>query len=105
MTQEALESSVAADDGVPAGPPPRRIVPAGPSGGPPAEGRALIVAGSQSLFKPGVVLAGASGMTLAESTAYLMGVIGRGLAEERQAPLKGGLGRWGDRSGRRLGWV
>ena len=169
MTQEALESSVAADDGVPAEPPPRRIVLDVPSWVPTekiprwlligvllvvvvvafagsavpfalgwvsqddletlgypgiflanflgtatgflpvpgltAGGQALIVAGSQSLFKPGVVLAGASGMTLAESTAYLMGVIGRGLAEERQAPLKGRLGRWMHRSARRIDWL
>jgi len=57
-----------------------------------AAGQALIVAGADNLFVPGVVLAGASGMTLAESTAYLTGSIGRGLAEERQSPVKGRLG-------------
>jgi len=57
-----------------------------------AAGQALIIAGSDNLFVPGVVLAGASGMTLAESTAYLTGSIGRGLAEERQMPVKGRLG-------------
>ena len=59
-----------------------------------AAGQALIVAGAQTLFKPGVVLAGAAGMTLAECTAYLAGVVGREMAEERQMPLKGRLGRW-----------
>jgi len=68
-----------------------------------AAGQALIVAGSQTLFKPGVVLAGAAGMTLAESTAYLAGVVGRGMAEERQMPLRGGrLGQWLRRA---AGWV
>src|SRR2546422_5874799 len=69
-----------------------------------AGGQALIIAGSDSLFKPGVVVAGASGMTLAESTAYLTGVVGRGVAEERQMPLKGRLGRWMRRGGRGGGW-
>ncbi len=67
-----------------------------------AGGQALIVAGSQSLFKPGVVVAGAAGMTLAESTAYLTGVVGRGLAEEREIPVKGRLGAWIHRG---AGWV
>ena len=67
-----------------------------------AAGQALIVAGSQTLFKPGVVLAGAAGMTLAESTAYLAGVVGRGMAEERQMPLRGRLGQWLRRA---AGWV
>src|SRR5207244_13049100 len=49
-----------------------------------AGGQALIIAGSDSLFAPGVVVAGASGMTLAESYASLTGILGRGLAEERQ---------------------
>jgi membrane protein DedA with SNARE-associated domain len=56
-----------------------------------AGGQALIIAGSDTLFIPGVIVAGAAGMTLAESTAYLTGSIGRGLAEERQRP-KGWLG-------------
>ncbi|HUF52692.1 MAG TPA: VTT domain-containing protein [Dehalococcoidia bacterium] len=67
-----------------------------------AAGQALIIAGSDSLFVPGVVVAGASGMTLAESTAYLTGSIGRGLAEERQMPVKGRLGRVMHRM---AGWV
>ncbi len=67
-----------------------------------AGGQALIIAGSQSLFKPGVVVAGAAGMTLAESTAYLTGVVGRGLAEERELPVKGWLGAWMHRA---AGWV
>jgi len=67
-----------------------------------AGGQALIVAGSQSLFVPGVVIAGASGMTLAESTAYLTGAIGRGIAEEREMPLKGRAGRALHRA---AGWV
>jgi membrane protein DedA with SNARE-associated domain len=58
-----------------------------------AGGQALIIAGADELFIPGVIVAGAAGMTLAESTAYLTGSIGRGLAEERQRP-KGKLGEW-----------
>ncbi len=67
-----------------------------------AAGQALIIAGSDSLWVPGVVLAGALGMTLAESTAYLAGAIGRGLAEERQMPVKGRLGQWMHRA---AGWI
>ena len=58
-----------------------------------AAGQTLIVLGADTLFKPGVV-AGAAGMTLAESTAYLAGTVARGVAEERQMPLGGRLGRW-----------
>jgi membrane protein DedA with SNARE-associated domain len=58
-----------------------------------AAGQALIIAGADNLFAPGVVVAGASGMTLAESTAYLTGSIGRGLAEERHPSARGRLGR------------
>ncbi|MCI0813829.1 MAG: VTT domain-containing protein [Chloroflexi bacterium] len=65
-------------------------------------GQALIIAGSDSLWVPGVVVAGALGMTLAESTAYLAGAIGRGLAEERQMPVKGRLGQWMHRA---AGWI
>ena len=67
-----------------------------------AAGQALIVAGSQTLWDPGVVVAGAAGMTLAESTAYLAGVVGRGVSEQRQMPLGGRLGRWLRRA---AGWV
>jgi membrane protein YqaA with SNARE-associated domain len=67
-----------------------------------AAGQALIIAGADSLFVPGVVVAGSLGMTLAESTAYLTGSIGRGLAEERQMPVKGALGRAMSRA---AGWV
>jgi membrane protein DedA with SNARE-associated domain len=67
-----------------------------------AAGQALIVAGSDSLFIPGVVVAGAAGMTLAESTAYLTGSIGRGLAERRQRPA---TGRWGRVMHRTAAWV
>ncbi len=59
-----------------------------------AAGQTLIVLGADTLFKPGVVLAGAAGMTLAESTAYLAGTVARGVAEERQMPLGGRLGEW-----------
>ena len=67
-----------------------------------AGGQALIVAGSATLFKPGVVIAGAAGMTLAESTAYLTGVVGRGMVEERQMALRGRLGKLVHRT---AGWV
>jgi membrane protein DedA with SNARE-associated domain len=69
-----------------------------------AAGQALIVAGPRELdLNPvGVVVAGAAGMTLAESTAYLAGAVGRGVAEERQMPLKGRAGEWLRRA---AGWV
>jgi len=67
-----------------------------------AAGQTLIVVGADRLWIPGVVIAGSSGMTLAESTAYLTGSIGRGIAEERQMPLKGRLGRAMHRA---AGWV
>ena len=41
-------------------------------------------------------------MTLAESTAYLAGAVGRGVAEERPMPLTGRFGRWLRRA---AGWV
>ena len=59
-----------------------------------AAGQALIVAGSERLWTLGVVIAGASGMTLAESTAYLAGRVGRRVAEQRRSPMKGRLGEW-----------
>ncbi len=70
-----------------------------------AAGQGLIVAGADTLFKPGVVVAGASGMTLAESTAYLAGVVGRGLAEERSMPVGGRIGRWLSRMVSRIDWL
>jgi membrane protein DedA with SNARE-associated domain len=66
-----------------------------------AGGQALIIAGADTLFIPGVIVAGASGMTLAESTAYLTGSIGRGIAEERQRPK----GRLGDFMHRSAAWI
>ncbi len=69
-----------------------------------AAGQALIVAGSQDLFVPAVVVAGASGMTLAESTAYLTGAVGRGLAEERE-PMRGRLGDILSRGARWVDWL
>jgi membrane protein YqaA with SNARE-associated domain len=59
-----------------------------------AAGQTLIVVGSRTLWDPGVVLAGAAGMTLAESTAYLTGAVARGVSEERKMPLRGRLGEW-----------
>jgi membrane protein DedA with SNARE-associated domain len=67
-----------------------------------AAGQAIIVAGSRTLWDPGVVVSGAAGMTLAESTAYLTGAVGRGVAEERQMPLAGRAGRALRRA---AGWV
>jgi membrane protein DedA with SNARE-associated domain len=64
--------------------------------------QALIIEGSDRLFVPGVVIAGASAMTLAETTAYGIGALGRGIAEEREMPVKGRLGAWMHRS---AGWV
>ncbi len=70
-----------------------------------AAGQALIVAGSGTLFPPGVVVAGAAGMTLAETTAYLAGMVGRGMAEERQFPLKGRLGHGLRRAAAWVDWL
>jgi membrane protein DedA with SNARE-associated domain len=70
-----------------------------------AAGQALIVAGTRTLWDPGVVVAGASGMTLAESTAYLAGAVGRGMAEERQMPLGGRIGQWLRRAAGRVDWL
>jgi len=70
-----------------------------------AAGQTLIVLGSDRLWTPGVVIAGASGMTLAESTAYLAGMVGRGVAEERKMPLGGRIGRWLRRAAGRIDWL
>ena len=67
-----------------------------------AAGQTLIVVGSRTLWDPGVVLAGAAGMTLAESTAYLTGAVARGVSEERKVPLRG---RLGEGLRRAAGWV
>lgn len=58
-----------------------------------AAGQTLIVVGSGKLNVVGVVIAGSAGMTLAESTAYLAGAVGRNAAEERDVQLKGRFGR------------
>ena len=67
-----------------------------------AAGQTLIVVGSRTLWDPGVVMVGAAGMTLAESTAYLAGAVARGVSEERRMPLGGRLGRGLRRAS---GWV
>jgi membrane protein DedA with SNARE-associated domain len=67
-----------------------------------AIGQALIIEGADRLFVPGVVVAGATAMTLAETTAYGIGALGRGIAEEREMPLKGRLGVWMHRA---AGWI
>src|SRR3989304_1737238 len=69
-----------------------------------AAGQTLIVVGSRTLWDPGVVLAGAAGMTLAESTAYLAGTVARGVSEERQMPLRGRLGEGLRRAAGWGGW-
>lgn len=61
---------------------------------PPVAGHAAIIAGSQTLFKPGVIVAGSAGMTLAESTAYLAGMMGRAAAQEHPLRMTGPLRRW-----------
>jgi membrane protein DedA with SNARE-associated domain len=72
-----------------------------------AAGQALIVEGPRSLdLNPiGVIVAGASGMTLAEVTAYAAGAIGRGVAEEKQMPLGGRLGSVMRRAARWIDWL
>lgn len=67
-----------------------------------AAGQTLIVVGSEKLNVVGVVIAGSAGMTLAESTAYLAGVVGRNAAEERDVQLKGRFGRV---MGKIAGWI
>src|SRR5437899_8471088 len=69
-----------------------------------AAGQALIVAGPRDLgLNPiGVIIAGASGMALAESTAYAAGVVGRGMMEERSMPVGGRIGRWMSRMAARV---
>lgn len=72
-----------------------------------AAGQALVVAGPRDLdLNPiGVVIAGASGMTLAETTAYAAGAIGRGVAEERPMSLTGRIGSVLRRSARWVDWL
>ncbi|MDO8614885.1 MAG: VTT domain-containing protein [Dehalococcoidia bacterium] len=70
-----------------------------------AAGQGLIVAGSRSLNPFGVIVAGASGMTIAESTAYMAGAVVRGMAEERPVPVGGRLGRLMHRVARRVDWL
>jgi membrane protein DedA with SNARE-associated domain len=67
-----------------------------------AAGQGLIVAESRSLNPVGVIIAGASGMTIAESTAYITGAVVRGVAEERSMPVGGRLGGLLHRA---AGWV
>lgn len=69
-----------------------------------AAGQGLIVWGSQELWVPAVIVVGASAMTLAESTAYLTGSIGRGIAEERE-PIKGRIGDAMSRAARWVDWL
>ena len=58
-----------------------------------AAGQALIVALAKTLNPLAVAFAASAGMTIAESTAYLAGMVARNLSEERQRPIKGRLGR------------
>ena len=64
-----------------------------------AAGQALIVALAETHNHWGVAFAGSAGMTLAETTAYTAGRIGRAVREESGRPVKG---RWG-RALRRAG--
>lgn len=67
-----------------------------------AAAQGLIVIGAEKWSPPAVVIAASSGMTLAESTAYLAGVVGRSAAEERDLQLKGRMGRMVRRI---AGWI
>ena len=58
-----------------------------------AAGQALIVAGAETLNPVAVVAVGAAGMTLAESTAYLAGRIGRQVQKEGIRALRERLGQ------------
>ena len=67
-----------------------------------AIGQALVIKGADELWDPGVVIAAASAMTLAETTAYGIGALARGAAEEREMPVKGRLGAFMSRA---AGWI
>ena len=72
-----------------------------------AAGQALIVAGPRDLnLNPfGVIIAGASGMTIAESTAYATGALGRDVMEQRKMPVGGRIGRWMSSLATRIDWL
>lgn len=70
-----------------------------------AAAQALIVVGAEQWWTPGVVIAASAGMTLAESTAYLAGVVGRNAAEERDIKMTGRLGRIVSRVTRWIDWL
>jgi len=59
-----------------------------------AAGQALIVILAERLNPLAVALVASAGMTIAESTAYLAGYVGREVGERRSAPMQGRLGRW-----------
>jgi membrane protein YqaA with SNARE-associated domain len=70
-----------------------------------AAAQGLIVIGAEKWWTPGVVIAASAGMTLAESTAYLAGAIGRNAAEERELPLSGRIGSIMRRIGKWIDWA
>jgi membrane protein DedA with SNARE-associated domain len=65
-----------------------------PAPGLSAAGQALIVASAQILNPWGVALAGGAGMSLAETTSYVAGRIGRRVSEQHHLPIRGRLGRF-----------
>jgi membrane protein DedA with SNARE-associated domain len=64
-----------------------------PAPGLSAAGQALIVASSKTLNPWVVALVGGAGMSLAETTAYVAGRIGRRVSERHHLPIRGRLGR------------
>lgn len=70
-----------------------------------AIGQALVVKGAERLWDPGVVVAAASAMTLAESTAYGLGALGRGIIEEHETPIRGRPGRLMQHAARWVDWL
>lgn len=58
-----------------------------------AAGQALIIILADRLNPLAVALVASAGMTLAESTAYLTGRVGRALTEENRITVKGRVGR------------
>ena len=70
-----------------------------------AAAQGLIVVGAEQWWLPGVVIAASAGMTLAETTAYLAGAIGRNAAEERELPLSGRIGSIMRRIGKWIDWA
>jgi len=76
-----------------------------PAPGLSAAGQALIVAMAETHNPWAVAFAGGAGMTLAETTAYAAGRIGRGVSEQHRVRLKGRLGQILRRAAASVDWL